>query len=97
MFLDILYYKDCSIYKHKKSLFKKLQPFHPLIGLNDLIFAATNKAELMANSIKRQFTTNPDRYIPDISKTFHYIKNLKIIKSNLFTASVTVKSIIHNV
>lgn len=46
-------------------------------------------------SLGRKFATNPGSDIPDFSKTFQNLKNIKTLKSNLFTSPGTVQSIIH--
>lgn len=64
MFFDSLDHKKGSIYKLNKSLLNKLQQSHLLTGPNGLVFTVTDKAELMAYSLERQFTTNSGPDIP---------------------------------
>lgn len=90
MFLDSLDHKDGSIYKLNKSSLNKLQPSLPLTRQNSLVFAATDKAELMANSLERQFTTNPSLDIPGVTEIFQSIENLQINNSNHFIIPRTV-------
>lgn len=54
------------------------------------------KTKIGSMSLGRKFATNPGSDIPDVSKTFQNLKNIKTLKSNLFTSPGTVQSIIHN-
>lgn len=67
------------------------EPFYLLIGPNGIVLVATDKIRLMTDSLKGKFATYPGPNIPDVIKTFHNIKSLKINKPYLFNTSRAVQ------
>jgi len=84
------------MYKLNKCLLHKLLASHPLTGPNGLVFPASDLAELIADSLERQFQTNPGPDIPEITTHHQTLQNLNITKSNLFTTPGTIQNIIRN-
>lgn len=90
MFLDFLDHKDSLSYKLNKSLLNKPQLTYPLNGPNGLVFTASDKAELIADSLECQFMKNPN---PNVTKNYQYIK---ISLINIFIILRTIQLIIQN-
>ena len=96
IFLNSLDQHDHSIYKLNKSLLHKRPASHPLTGPNGLVFDATDRAELMADSLETQFRTNPGPDIPDVTTNLHRLNKLPPAKSNTYTTPGTVQQIIRD-
>lgn len=73
------------MYKLNKSLLNKRPASHPLIGQNDLMFSANERAELIADSLENQFQPNPGTEITEVTTTAQKYKTLNTVSSNLFT------------
>ncbi|KAL4085182.1 hypothetical protein QTP88_027041 [Uroleucon formosanum] len=74
-FLDSLDTQDGSIYKINKTLLHKRPATHPLSGPNGLVFSATDKAELIADSLAQQFTLNPGPELPEVTNFIRRFTN----------------------
>ena len=96
IFLNSLDHQDGSIYKLNKYLLHKRPASHPLIGPNGLLFPANDRAELIADSLERQFQSNPGPDLLDVTAHSQSLKDLKITNSNLFTTPGTIQNIILN-
>ncbi|KAL4143249.1 hypothetical protein QTP88_005604 [Uroleucon formosanum] len=74
-FLESLDTQDGSIYKINKTLLHKRPATHPLSGPNGLVFSATDKAELIADSLAQQFTLNPGPELPEVTNFIRRFTN----------------------
>lgn len=82
-----------SLYKLNKSLLKKQPAKHPLLGPNGLVYSAGEKAELLADSLTKQFTPNPGPILIEVSNKAQEIKNTHVQKSNIFTTPNAIAAI----
>ena len=96
IFLNSLDHQDGSIYKLNKCLLHKRPASHPLTGPDGLVFPANERAELIADSLERQFQTNPGPDLPDVTAHSQYLQGLDITRSNLFTTPGQIQDIIRN-
>lgn len=69
---------------------------HPLTGPNNLVFSTKDRAELIADSLKLQFQTNPGPEMPEVKDHYHSLQNLNITNSNLFTSPGSIQKIIND-
>ncbi|KAL4143248.1 hypothetical protein QTP88_005603 [Uroleucon formosanum] len=74
-FLESLDTQDGSIYKINQTLLHKRPATHPLSGPNGLVFSATDKAELIADSLAQQFTLNPGPELPEVTNFIRRFTN----------------------
>jgi len=96
IFLNSLDHRDGSIFKLNKSLLHKRPASHPLLGPNGLVFPANDRAELLADSLERQFQTNQGPDIPEITAHYQLLHNSNHNKSKLYTTPGTIQTIIRN-
>lgn len=94
-FLDTLNFKDGSLYKLNRSLLKKIPASHPITGPLGLAFSATEKAEILADTLANQFTNNPGPIVPDVASTIQALNGTDILCSGLFTTPGTVLNLIN--
>lgn len=57
------------IFKHNKFLLNKKPASHLILGLNGLIYAPQEKAEVFANSLENQFLLNLGNDIPEVTNS----------------------------
>jgi hypothetical protein len=95
-FLNSLDHQDGSIYKLNKCLLHKRPASHPLTGPNGLVFQAFDRAELIADSLERQFQTNPDPDLPEVTVHNQSLLDHNITKLNLFITPGTIQNMIRD-
>ncbi|XP_016664374.2 uncharacterized protein LOC100161354 isoform X2 [Acyrthosiphon pisum] len=93
-FLTSLDTSDGSLFKINKSLINKKPAIHPLQGPNGLIYDAKAKAELIAESLEKQFKPNPGPNILEVEELAHNIRTSPIASSDLYTTPGSVQLII---